>query len=184
MYTLDTEYYLDMVSEFRAATALPMNSGDACNHALHMDLFASENREFLTAETEAQRADGLADMLVIWAGYQVDGTPPVPFSLKLREFQAWANHFRINLLGAFQVVHESLMTKVCKAEDVEPTRQKYEALGMEVEFRETVDGRYGCFCVKDPHGALGEVTPPGKLLKPTCYRSPDWVDDTRWKRLI
>ena len=81
----------------------------------------------------------------------------------------------INLRGAFDLVHESNMSKLCTDDDIKPTIEKYKALGVSLEWREVGDGLYSAHTSNET-----EHAPVGKLMKPISYKKPDWSMRNLW----
>lgn len=150
------DFFTKHVRDFRAATGLAMDSGDAANHTLHLSLVVEELDEFLEAEQLHQKADALADTVVIGCGYLLDAGEHarinVPRLVENAQRSALANG--INLAGAFLLVHDSNMSKlIVTDEELRTTLEKYRALGVEVDVREVGTGQYGpilaAFCAAD-----------------------------------
>lgn len=171
------DYYLKKILEFRIATCLPVGSGANADNRLHEELFTSEYFEFIDHKGELWRqADGLVDQLVIYGGWLLDGTPPVPYETFREHAEATASAIGINLLESFDLVHDSLMSKVCKGSEIAATEAKYHELGVEIEWRESSDDLFAAFAANTtPHA------PKGKLLKCASYHEPNWAGTTKWK---
>lgn len=149
--------YLEQVKGFRKLVGL--DAGQPVE--LHDKLIREELSEL---------ADALADSVVVVAGMYADGKCDRDWYNShiggLMEAAYWTC---INLDAAFDIVHKSNMSKLCTPDEIEPTRRKYNAIGVAVEFRETSDNLFGCYsCGGHPD------YPEGKLLKSVGYRAPDW----------
>lgn len=149
--------YLEKVKEFRAATGL--DAGQPV-----------ELHDALIREELSELADALADSVVVACGKMADGVADKQwFDLHIDGLCVAAIEAGINLDAAFNIVHKSNMSKLCTPDEIEPTRSKYNTLGVAVEFRETSDNLFACYSL----GGHPDY-PAGKLLKSVGYRGPDW----------
>lgn len=164
-------FYLEQVRQFREACGIHQVDDD-----LHLDLMDEEAKELSLAAARGDRgqiADGFADCLVIYCGWELDGNPPIPYSEWIIGWAEKCRKFQIDLLSAFEIVHASNMTKLCTKSDIGPTEEKYKALGVEIEWKEVSDDLWSAHAANDT-----ETAPRRKLLKPTSFKEPDW-DSTR-----
>lgn len=152
--------YLDKVKEFRAATGLDAGQPEELHDAL-------------IREELSELADALADSVVVLCGKCADGfISAMTCHREIDSLNYAAEEVCINLAVAFNIVHTSNMSKLCKRDEVEATERKYNELGVAVEFREVSDDLFACYSV----GGNPDY-PEGKLLKSVGYRDPDWSGD-------
>lgn len=149
--------YLQRVKEFRNAMGLKQT-----DQALHDKLFREEKSEL---------ADAMADMLFIKAGECIDMGKLDELERFILTLEAKALLFHINLWGAFSIVYNSNMSKLCASDEIAATTEKYAALGVDVEYREVSDDLYAAYSATD-HPDY----PRGKLLKSISYQEPDWAN--------
>lgn len=152
--------YLEKVKEFRAATGL--DAGQPVE--LHDKLIREELSEL---------ADALADSVVVVAGKRADGLmSDAEYRHSIGHIMESAYWVGINLEAAFNIVHESNMSKLCTTDELKPTMAKYEELGVTLEIKPVQDGLFAVFSATD-HPDY----PKGKLLKSVGYHAPDWSGD-------
>jgi len=183
------DYALEKVKEFRTASGLPCDNGVMANHDLHHKLYTEEFNEYHEATDDSEKADSYADQLVVAAGYQLDaGTDYfVPFpQWPKRDYWQIVEHIKnlsqldgIDILEAFNIAHNSNMTKFTKDHSViTESVDWYNAKGIEVTAKKT-NGYWALFSAKDQ--SVGEKHyPKGKLLKPLTFVEPDWSGGS-WK---
>ena len=164
--------YLEKVKEFRTATGL--DAGQPIE--LHDKLIREEWEELFRAAYSLDRAgvaDGIADIMVVTCGKYLDGyTVYREIESEIWKLDDCARAWRINLDAAFQLVHESNMSKLCTTDELKPTMAKYEAIGVTLEIKPVQDGLFAVFSATD-HPDY----PKGKLLKSVGYHEPDWSGD-------
>lgn len=166
--------YLEKVKEFRAATGL--DSGQSVE--LHDKLIREELAETASAianydgsiSAKSLIADGYADTVVVLCGKTLDGyISESDLDIHISCIMKNAADRGINLEVAFNIVHASNMSKLCTEDELEPTMQKYNKLGVAVEFRQISDGLFACYSL------IGtDDYPAGKLLKSVGFKEPDW----------
>lgn len=171
-------FYLEQVKLFRDACGIHQVDND-----LHLNLLDEESKELALASARndrAQIADGFADCLVVYCGWELDGNPPIPYSDWIKTWVDKCRVFQIDLLPAFEIVHKSNMSKLCTEADIQPTIRKYDALDVEIEWKNPSDGLFAPFAANDT-----EHAPRGKLLKGIGYQSPGW-ESTReqWDMML
>lgn len=155
--------YLEKVKEFRAATGLDAGQPVELHNAL-------------IREELAELADALADSVVVWCGKCADGwIDHGLLELEICAISRAAAEAGVHLDAAFNIVHESNMSKLCTPGEIEPTRSKYNALGVAVEFRQVSDNLFGCYSLGGHPGY-----PKGKLLKSVGYHAPRWNESDAW----
>lgn len=176
------DFFTKHVRDFRAATGLALDTGATADHTLHLSLIVEELDEFLEAEALHDKADALADTVVVGCGYLLDAGEHCRVNVQriVENAQRAAIAHGINLAGAFLLVHDSNMSKLIVTEaELSATLAKYSALGVEVEVREVGTGQGGpilaAFCTADC-----EHAPKGKLLKSSAYHAPDWSRKDVW----
>lgn len=167
------DYCLPKVKHFRDCVGLGQNLP-----SLHRALFDEENEEFYDATCDSEVADALADMIFIWCGALLDLKKPI---YRTDEWlwtyvQDQAEIVGIDLRGAFDLVYESNMSKLCTINDIAPTIAKYEALGVTVDFRQISNDLFAVYSDCD-HVDY----PRGKLLKPVSFKEPDWSREDVWR---
>lgn len=175
------QFYLNHVRQMREAACLSLDSGINADHTLHLQLYAEELDEFLKACAEGDKrakADALGDVVVVASGYHLDAGEHARINFKRAvEHAALAATVEgINLPGAFLLIHESNMSKLCHEDQLEPTRLKYAAQGIDVEFRPAGEGLWSPFALNS-NGAI----PAGKWLKGVGYHEPDWSKLEAWR---
>ena len=178
---IKTAFYLDKVRQMRVAACMSLNEGLFADHKLHTKLFAEELFEFLTGIAEKSQqdtADALGDILVVACGYVLDAREHAEIDIEevVRMATKAAQGFDINLPGAFMLIHDSNMSKLCTYEQREPTRLKYAERGIEVEFRDTGTGLWSAFAANSADGI-----PKGKWLKGVGYHEPAWDRTGVWQ---
>lgn len=179
---------LKRVLEMRQAGGLSVFSGLDVDHNLHQRLIADEKKELEDATTLADRADNHADVLVFQLGYVIDiaGSEAHLFSDSGLLWEAchcieWCiakcNEDGINHREAFRLVHESNLSKLVKADEIEDTSLKYGKCN--VVFKEVSNDLFSCFAARTFH-YNGELIPKGKWLKSTGFFAPRWEEDKSW----
>lgn len=177
---VELEFYMKHVKEMREAARLSISSGLDADIGLHTNLYAEELFEHLCACAEdnlEEKADALADILVVACGYVLDAQEHATIDIeKVHQMtQKAADRDGIILHGAFLLVHESNMSKLCTDAQVEPTRLKYAEQGVLVEFKETAGGLWSALAANStPHA------PIGKWLKGVGYHAPNWGSELIW----
>lgn len=169
-------YTLQQSIEFRTTTGLPV---------------ASEKPDFKThkaviLEELKEAADGLTDSIVTISGLLVD----YPLSGAAHSKEVALKHIQ-GLIEAMQdigfdpyacvdKVQAANMSKVCTADNVEKTEEKYSALGVKTFRRELSSGFFGVFCAEDVTGVDGKFYPANKLLKSIDWFEPNWSNYREW----
>lgn len=177
---IEPSFYVSHVRQMREAACLTLSSGIDTDHALHLQLYSEELDEYLLACAEKQlrgKADALADVVVVACGYHLDAGDHARISFKraIEHAGRAAKAEGINLPGAFLLVHESNMSKLCREDQLEPTRVKYGMQNIDVEFRPAGEGLWSPFALNS-NGAI----PAGKWLKGVGYHEPEWDKQEVW----
>lgn len=180
---LYTKLYNDIV-ELRNTFLLPVNTGvlTADDQKLHDDVFRSEFRELIKADTRVLMLDGLVDTVVTLMGRCVHQgmrpwgnlleLQPGPAFLMNESIQAAAD-LEMNFEGAWDEIHRSNLSKVCPDEaDFKKTKAHYAKLGVAVYGEETPKGIV-VKCSESVIGKDGNDYPKGKFLKSLSYSKPD-----------
>lgn len=175
------DFYLNHVREMRQAACLTMDSGEQADHLLHMSLYAEELEEFLEACAYMDKraiADALGDIVVVACGYALDAGQNTKFDVvrAVDHANRAADVNGIMLSGAFLLIHESNMSKLCTEAQATATRLKYADMGIEVEFRDAGNGMWSAFAAND----AGKI-PRGKWLKGVGFHEPAWDRVEVWK---
>lgn len=143
---------------------------------VHDKLFFEELDEYQQAKCLAEKADALADMMVVLVCAECEG------------FQRWqrisavfdqAEAEGIDLKKAFDIVMDSNMTKLVKEDEIEATEAKYALIGVPVMFKQVGESLFSVYSLEDSTGSDGKEYPAGKLLKSSSYREQDW-SGTEW----
>jgi hypothetical protein len=172
-----SELFIKPVAHFRTITGLPMYSYQspqlgAISHPLHLSLLVEEFEELAGAQTLADEADALADIVVIASGYYLDAGPHTTIDAikMIRHTYKIATHRGINLVGAFNLVHESNMSKVCDYATAIATQAMFAREHQLATYvKEVAAGEWAVYSGQDD-----KVYPRGKLLKPLSYFKPRW----------
>lgn len=152
------------------------------NPKTHKALMEEEAKEYHEATRKSQRADALADLLVVCCGYQIDASPDFELREVYWQLETIAVKHGINLINAFNIAHASNMTKLCMSdEEKRLTQIMHEKSGVKVDFVKTGPETYACFCAEDSVRDDGKPIPKGKALKSISFKEPDWASDTSWK---
>lgn len=165
--------YKDHVFAFRRCTNLTVFSLEKVDHQLHLTLLVEELRELMLATTKEDQADALADCVVVLMGYHLDGGEHCRVNVAdfLTDLETAAAERFIRLGAAFQIVHESNMTKVVRTDgEKHDTEQLYAAKGVTIEWRQPASGIFAAFAANTT-----EFAPAGKLLKPAGFKPPNWA---------
>lgn len=172
------------IVELRNTFKLPVNTGvlTAADNELHNKVFRSEFRELANAQTRTDILDGIVDSVVTLMGRCVhegmrplgmllDKQPGVAFMMA--ELVQMASDLGMNFEAAWDEIHRSNMSKVCRDEaDFKKTQANYKKLGVETYGEETPKGMV--VKVKDTViGKDGQEYPKGKFLKADSYSKPD-----------
>lgn len=179
---------LKRVLEMRQAGGLTVFSGVDVDHALHRRLISDEEREICEAKTIADHADNHADVLVFQLGYVLDMANSFDFAEKepglwqkaynyVDEYMLKCHVDGISHREAFRLVHESNLSKLVKADEIEGTSLKYGKCN--VVFHEVSNDLFSCFAAQQFHHN-GELIPKGKWLKSTGFFAPRWKEDKSW----
>lgn len=178
---ISIEFYTDQVRHLRESACMPIGSGINADHALHLRLLTEEQQEYIDGTITMDRrmmADALGDIVVVACGYSVDAEDHALIDVGqtvLLASKAAEAHL-INLPGAFMLIYESNMSKLCTEEQRDPTVRKYAELGVELEFRDAGNGLWSVFAANDTAAA-----PKGKWLKGVGYREPNWESIEIWQ---
>jgi len=165
--------YQAAVLQFRRYTCLPIASGSNAIHLLHLKLLLEETVELQLARTLADKADALADCVVVLLGYDIDAGEFAQIDVMqyLRNFEALAADVGIDLPGAFTIVHESNMLKTVRSDkEKHDTEDKYRPQNVVIEWREPSPGIWAAFAAEET-----SAFPKGKLLKPAGWQPPNWA---------
>lgn len=164
------EYFRKRVEEWRNSLGLVQN-----DPLLHKALFLEEFRELVLAKSDVDKADAIIDMIVVYYGmYQDTGLTPLNPESFWGMVNAYTRELKFDLIKGFDVVMESLESKLCPSEAVMPTTELYEEMGVDARF---------IFAGKSPEGTAvyrviamndTDYAPAGKLLKPVTYQAPQW----------
>lgn len=178
---IDPTFYLNHVRDMRQAGCLALASGESADHLLHMRLLCEEQGEYVKAcadNSQRSKADALGDIVVVACGYQLDAGEHAMIDLQaiIADAERAARRDDINLAGAFLLIHESNMSKLCREDQLEPTRLKYAEQGIEVEFRQAGEGLWSPFAA-----TTNGTIPVGKWLKGSGYHEPDWSREMIWQ---
>ena len=167
--------FIQPVREFREATGLPVGSV-VVDHALHLHLFNEEALEFIMATELADKADAIADMIVIGCDYWLDAGTRMKFNIfqVLQGLEDAAARLGINAIGAFSLVHDSNMSKVCNTHQANLTHTKFRELGIFTIAKQVPGGLWAIYSDTDD-----TTYPRGKLLKPVSYFKPKWQGNER-----
>lgn len=177
------------VLKMRQAGKLTTFSGDKCNTALHLELIDREMKEGYTSFDSY--ADLITDVFVYRLGWLIDGCyDKEDFEHQINRYDSKFFEFGkecFDLLKkacavpfhCFRLVHESNMSKLCKADEIEATTLKY---GKEnITFVEVEDGLFSVFAARSfVHDS--ELLPQGKWLKSASYHAPRWAEDASWQQ--
>ena len=168
-----TDKYIQQVADFRLATNLAVNSGEGWNKKQHIAI---------TLEELIEAADGMTDSIVTFAGIALDA--PVKKSSQAvavieRIHQAMI-HIGFKPDACMDIVHAANMSKVCKADEVQPTKNHYNMIGVECYDKPTDDGLSSVHVAKDVTAKDGKYYEQGKLLKCINWHEPDWSDLSQW----
>jgi hypothetical protein len=174
-------FYTPYIALMRSSAKMPMGNGLNANHELHLKLFAEEQLEFykaLLADNRAESADALGDLITVAEGYRADAGDHIRYNTDelIGYCEQMALDLGINIHGAFLLIHESNMTKLCTADQLQESIAKYRDLGVEVATENTTDGRYALFAFNETVHA-----PMGKWLKGSGYKKPDWSRVDIWR---
>lgn len=163
------QYYLDKVADFRAL--FDMNQPVET----HEKLYQEESKEFENANTLELQADGLADMVVIMAGWCCDHREKLKdWPLFISNIERMAEVRGINLKAAFDIVNISNRSKACiSGDEAVQTLQKYSDMGVDAYQEQTLSGLFAIRSRKDHEGDLSDFV-KNKLLKSVNYHKPDW----------
>lgn len=177
---VDMNFYLDHIRHLRRVGCLTVDSGAACDHALHLGLLVEEQTEYFEAHGSgnlAEKADALADTVTVACGYILDAGDHQKVDMVgvIKQAERAALADRIDLAGAFALVCESNLSKLCTVNQILPTREKYAKLGVELEFRDAGHGLWSAFAAN----SSGDI-PKGKWLKGVGFREPNWKDTWLW----
>lgn len=171
-------YCTSKVKAFRDAVGLTQNTPE-----LHRKLFDEEQQEFYDAESDADVADALADMIFIWCGAMLDLKRPIyrdeEWFWSYVQYQAQIAG--INLKGAFDLVYESNMSKLCIHSEIYETIHKYDQIGVLIDFKPVEHELFAAYSAYDQTGKDGKEYPEGKLLKSCRYHEPDWSKESVWR---
>lgn len=178
---MNAQHYIDQVRQLRRSACMSMDSGQHCNHALHMKLLAEEHSEFMEAhghEDLRGKADALGDTVTIACGYILDaGQHQLMDMYKVLVIcERAATRDRINLMGAFSLVHASNMSKLCTRDQIKPTQERYAELGVTLEWRDAGNGMWSAFAAN----TIGGI-PKGKWLKGVGFTEPRWCESHIWR---
>jgi hypothetical protein len=176
----EASFYLDHVAQMRTAACMTMGRGFDTDHALHLQMYASEMNEYVTATNNndlPQIADAMGDIITVAAGYALDAGPyaMIQFDSILTMLEAAADRHNIILHGAFLLVHESNMSKLCTAAEIELTRKKYADRGVYLDFKPVPGDLFSVFARNST-----DDTPKGKWLKGISYAEPNWAATEIW----
>jgi len=166
--TKELNYYRSKVRAFRKTFDLEQDE------LLHNKLYDEELEEYRVAETLADKADALADMMVVLSGAECDGFNRMS---EMRDVIKGALMDGINLKSAFDIVMVSNISKLVVMEEIRATLEKYKALNVPVEFRKVSDYDYAVYSATTEN----DDYPFGKLLKGSSYAEPDWSDESQWR---
>lgn len=179
---IDLDFFTQHVRNFRLMTGLSLDAGADADHSLHLALLVEEMDEFIAAESNADRADALADIVTIVCGYLLDAGDHCRVNAAgiVANCQRSADAWGINLPGAFLLVHDSNMSKlVVGSAEMSATIAKYTAQGVQLSFREI--GEKDGEPVMAAYAAEDGRYPRGKLMKGAAYHSPDWSRESVWQ---
>lgn len=166
--TKELSYYRGKVRAFRKKFDLEQDE------LLHNKLYDEELEEYRVAETLADKADALADMIVVLSGAECDGFSRMS---EMKDVIKGALIDGINLRAAFDIVMVSNMSKLVTIKEVKATLEKYQALNVPVEFLKVSKGVYAVYSAAIDN----DEYPFGKLLKGAAYAEPDWSDESQWR---
>lgn len=177
---MKADYYLTKIRHLRRIACLSMDSGESCDHALHLNLLAKEHSNFMEAQAHHDlrgKAGALANVVTVACGYALDaGTAQMMDMNRVMILcERAAERDRINLHGAFALVLNSNVTKLCTREQIAKTQDKYAELGILVEFRESGDDLWSCFAANSVGGIA-----KGKWLRGSGYTEPTWYERSMW----
>lgn len=168
-----TNKYLSMVRDFRKAVNLPLDSGPDCDFKTH---------KAVTLEELEEMADGATDSIVTLAGIALDADVKTS-SMAIAAIDNIVEAMeKAGLIpdACMNIVQAANMSKLCKLDEVQPTIDKYNQIGVECDEVEVADGLYAIYCVKTATGKDGKFYPAMKLLKCINWHEPGWSNIEEW----
>ena len=168
-----------IVREFREAFRI-----NQVNPMTHRHLWDEESHEFYVADTQADIADALGDLVFIHCGSMLDtGNPPA----HMADSHFWAyveeqaSVSGVDLKRAVEMIFESNMSKLVAVIEKVPTLKKYEEIDVYIDFRESAkSGLWVAVSRYDMQGTDGKFYPKDKVLKGTGFFEPKWTEDQSW----
>lgn len=162
-----------MVRDFRKAVNLPLDSGKDCDFKTH---------KAVTLEEIEEMADGATDSIVTLAGIALD-SDVMTSSMAIAAID--------NIVDAMEkagfipdacmdIVQAANMSKLCKLDEVQPTIDKYNKIGIQCHEKAVSDGLYAVYCDMTATGKDGKFYPAKKLLKCVNWHEPDWSVLNEW----
>lgn len=159
-------YLEESVTEFRASTGLPINSGDNCDIETHKAVIREELIE---------RVDGGIDAAVTLIGYNLDsGCDDYTHVCNILDSLEDEGH---NVKAAIDIVHNANMSKLCVSRgEIKGTVDKYNMIGVETTEKFVADGLCAVYCDKTVTAHDGKFYKKGKLLKSINWHEPQWEE--------
>lgn len=161
-----TQYYLDLVREFRQATGLPISSQP---EPLPASIAC-------TVEELAEQADAIGDTIVTTLGIALQCTDEyiidacmdyVETTIECSEKKGFNTKYIMDEIQAAN------LSKLCSNQDeVIQTTENYEKLGVKCYVVDTENQMFGVYCAETVTAKDGKFFPKGKLLKSINWREP------------